>query len=89
MNQGMIENVIIRHVVEGDLDACFTIESTCYTTDAATREKNREAHSIIPDGFLVAEVDRQVVGMINSGATNKDDITDDAFKQGYVKEICK
>jgi ribosomal protein S18 acetylase RimI-like enzyme len=35
---------------------------------------------LFPDGFLVAEVDGQVVGRVNSGATDKDDITDDAFK---------
>jgi ribosomal protein S18 acetylase RimI-like enzyme len=80
MKQGIIKNVKIRHVAAGDLDACFTIESTCYTTDAATREKIEKRIAIFPAGFLVAEVDRQVVGMINSGATNKDDITDDAFK---------
>ena len=80
MNQGMIENVIIRHVVEGDLDACFTIESTCYTTDAATREKIEKRIALFPAGFLVAEVDGQVVGMVNCGATNNEDITDDAFK---------
>ena len=80
MNQGVIKNVQIRHVVKGDLDACFTIESTCYTTDAATREKIEKRIALFPEGFLVAETDGQVVGMINSGATDKDDITDDAFK---------
>ncbi len=80
MKQGIIQNVIIRHVVKSDLDACFTIESTCYTTDAATREKIEKRIALFPEGFLVAEVGGQVVGMINSGATDKDDITDDAFK---------
>ena len=36
----------IRRVVAGDLDECFTIESTCYTTDAANREK-METHCIV------------------------------------------
>jgi len=76
----MSQNVTIRRVVEGDLDVCFTIESTCYTTDAATREKIEKRIALFPAGFLVAEVNGQVVGMINSGATNKEDITDDAFK---------
>lgn len=80
MNQDTIKNVIIRRVVKGDLDACFTIESTCYTTDAASREKIEKRIAIFPEGFLVAEADGQVVGMVNSGATDKDDITDDAFK---------
>ncbi len=80
MKQGITQNVKIRRVVEGDLDACFTIESTCYTTDAATGEKIEKRIALFPEGFLVAEVDGQVVGMVNSGATDKDDITDDAFK---------
>ncbi len=80
IKQGIIQNVIIRHVVAGDLDACFTIESTCYTTDAATREKIEKRIAIFPAGFLVAETNGLVVGMVNSGATDKDDITDDAFK---------
>src|SRR4030067_1388631 len=80
MNHGIIQNIIIRHVVKGDLDACFTIESTCSTTDAATREKIEKRIAIFPDGFLVAEANGLVVGMINSGATDKDDITEDAFK---------
>ena len=80
IKQGIIQNVIIRHVVAGDLDACFTIESTCYTTDAATREKIEKRIAIFPAGFLVAETNGLVAGMVNSGATDKDDITDDAFK---------
>ena len=80
MKQRIIQNVKIRRVVAGDLDECFTIESTCYTTDAANREKIEKRIALFPAGFLVAEVNGQVVGMINSGATNKEDITDDAFK---------
>ena len=73
-------NVIIRHVNEHDEDACYTIESVCYTTDAATREKIQKRIELYPDGFLVAELKGQIVGMINSGSTNRDDITDEAFK---------
>lgn len=73
-------NVIIRHVSEHEVDACYTIESICYTTDAATREKIKKRIELYPDGFLVAELKGQIVGMINSGSTNRDDITDEAFK---------
>ena len=80
MKQRIIQNVKIRRVVAGDLDECFTIESTCYTTDAANREKIEKRIALFPAGFLVAEVNGLVVGMINSGATNKNDITDETFK---------
>ena len=71
MKQRIIQNVKIRRVVAGDLDECFTIESTCYTTDAANREKIEKRIALFPAGFLVAEVNGLVVGMINSGATGK------------------
>ncbi|MBI5309397.1 MAG: hypothetical protein HZB37_13960, partial [Planctomycetes bacterium] len=57
MKQGITQNVKIRRVVAGNLDACFTIESTCYTTDAATREKIEKRIALFPEGFQVAEVD--------------------------------
>lgn len=77
----------IRHVTEHDLDACYAIESVCYTTDAATREKIQKRIQVFPEGFLVAESNGQIMGMINSGSTNKDDITDEAFKDmvGHVR----
>ena len=49
-------------VVEGDLDACFTIESTCYTTDAATREKIKKRIALFPDGFLYAGKSKSTLG---------------------------
>jgi ribosomal protein S18 acetylase RimI-like enzyme len=43
---------------------------------------------MFPEGFLVAESHGQIVGMINSGSTNKEDITDEAFKDmvGHVRD---
>lgn len=35
---------------------------------------------MFPQGFLVAELAGTVIGHVNSGATNKEDITDEAFK---------
>ena len=81
-------DIKIRHVKEYDLDACYAIESTCYTTDAATIEKIQKRIQLFPEGFLVSELKGQIVGMINSGSTNKEDITDEAFKDmvGHVKD---
>ena len=81
-------HVIIRNVLESDLDACDAIESTCYTTDAAPREKIEKRIRLYPEGFFVAEANGRVVGMINSGAIDKDDITEEPFKDmiGHVRE---
>ena len=47
----LMTNVIIRHVNEHDEDACYTIESVCYTTDAATTEKFKNGLNCIQTDF--------------------------------------
>ncbi|MDE1890018.1 MAG: GNAT family N-acetyltransferase [Planctomycetota bacterium] len=74
----------IRHASEHDLDACYTIESACYTSDAATKEQIQKRIQLFPEGFLVAEFNGRVIGIINSASTNKEDITDEAFKDMVV-----
>ena len=65
-----------------DIDACHSIEQLCFTTsEAASLESIKERATVYPWGFIVAELDQRVVGMINSGATDSDDITDEAFKK--------
>ncbi|XPV77509.1 MAG: GNAT family N-acetyltransferase [Desulfovibrio sp.] len=73
---------IIRQVCENDIDTCFEVESACFPIEeAASMESIKIRASCFPQGFYVAEMDGQVVGQVNSGATNKDDITDEEFKQ--------
>ena len=83
-----MDDVKIRYVNEHDLNACYAIESVCYTSDAATIEKIQKRIQLFPEGFLVAELNGQIIGMINSGSTNKEDITDEAFKDmvGHEKD---
>ena len=71
----------IRRVTPDDLDPCFLIESACYGSEGAPRERIECRIELYPQGFLVAELDGQVVGFVNSGATHKDDISDEAFKE--------
>jgi len=72
----------IRQVQIDDLDACCQIEAACFSpTEAASRASVATRIKIFPQGFRVAERGGQVVGQINSGATDRDDITDEAFKQ--------
>jgi ribosomal protein S18 acetylase RimI-like enzyme len=78
--------ITIRHVTPADLHACHRIEARCFPPDeAAPRDSIQTRIAQFPAGFLVAEGDadqnREIVGMINSGATHRDDITDEAFKK--------
>jgi ribosomal protein S18 acetylase RimI-like enzyme len=76
-----MENVTIRQVIGQDLDASYRVESQCFLpSEAASKEKIEKRIRIFPQGFLVAEFEGTVVGHVNSGATNKEDITDEAFK---------
>lgn len=77
-----MEALIIRHVDPDDLTACHTIEARCFPPcEAAWTSSLRNRIENYPEGFLVAELDGKVVGQVNSGATDKDDITDEEFKQ--------
>lgn len=72
----------IRNVDPDDLTACHTIEARCFPPSEAAWASslhNRIEH--FPEGFLVAEWEGRVVGQVNSGATDKDDISDEEFKQ--------
>lgn len=75
-------NEIIRHVLPLDLDECFLVETSGFPPEeAATRATIKHRIEKFPEGFLVAEADGRVVGMLNGAATNKDDISDEELKQ--------
>ncbi|NKF28692.1 GNAT family N-acetyltransferase [Pseudomonas sp. BGM005] len=75
-------NTVIRHVTAADLDRCYAIETLAYEGDeAATREKIATRIATWPDGFIVAEMDGQVAGFINSGAAFDVQMSDEAFKE--------
>ncbi len=74
--------MIIRGVTKNDIESCYFIEKTCFEeSEAASIESIEKRVDVYPAGFIVAEVDSRIVGMINSGATDKDDITDEEFKK--------
>lgn len=74
--------IIIRTVEEQDLDRCFEIESVSYSGDeAATRDKILKRIKNYPEGFIVLENDREIIGFINSGATHEVKLSDEAFKE--------
>lgn len=78
----------IRQVRIEDLDSCCKIESRCFpSAEAATLESIEKRILTYPQGFFVAEINGIVVGIINSAATDKDDITDEQFKKliGHIE----
>ena len=77
-----MNEIIIRHVLPEDLDACFAVETSGFPPEeAATRKTIKLRIETFSEGFLVAEADGHVVGMLNSAATNKDDLGDEELKQ--------
>ncbi len=78
----------IRRVKDNDLDDCYRVESACYTSDGATKEKIQKRIKLFPEGFLVAESKEQIIGLINSASTDKEDITDEELKDmvGHVQD---
>lgn len=72
----------IRIVQEQDLGRCFEIETVSYSGDeAATREKISKRIKAYPEGFIVLENDREIIGFINSGATHEVELSDEDFKE--------
>ena len=77
-----MNNIIIRHVLPTDLDQCFIVETSGFPPEeAATRATIKLRIETFPEGFLVAEVHERIVGLLNSAATDKDDISDEELKQ--------
>ena len=77
-----MSDVKIRTVQVQDLDRCFEIESVSYSGDeAATKDKILKRIKTYPEGFIVLENDREIIGFINSGATHEVELSDEAFKE--------
>jgi len=77
-----MNEIIIRNVLPKDLEECFLVETSGFPPEeAATRETIKLRIEAFPQGFFVAEMDGRVIGMLNSAATDKDDISDEELKQ--------
>lgn len=77
-----MNEIIIRQVLPKDLEECFLVETSGFPPEeAAARETIQLRIETFPRGFFVAEVDGRVVGILNSAATDKDDLSDEELKQ--------
>jgi len=74
--------IAIRNVQPKDLDECYHVETSGFSPEeAATRETIKLRVERFPQGFLVAESEGRIVGMLNSASTDKADLSDEELKQ--------
>ncbi len=72
----------IRNVTEQDIDRCYEIETNAYAGDeAASKEKILKRIRTYPEGFIVLENEREIIGFINAGATDNVVLSDEEFKE--------
>jgi predicted N-acetyltransferase YhbS len=78
-----MSELLIRNVKLSDLDQCFAVESAGFPDEeeAASKESIKTRIKTFPQGFLVAELDGRVIGIINSAATDKEDLADEELKK--------
>ncbi|MEZ5979490.1 MAG: GNAT family N-acetyltransferase [Planctomycetota bacterium] len=73
--------VLVRGVRPEDVATCAALEAACFPPEeAASPERVALRAREFPQGFLVLELDGELVGMANGGATNAPDLADEEFK---------
>lgn len=73
--------LVIRQVELRDVTACGVVEQLCFAqAEAATVEILRRRAALYPEGFLVAELNGEIVGICDGGATNLDHMADAPLK---------
>lgn len=76
-----MDELTIRNVTEQDLNDCHAVESAGYNTEGATRKKIQARIKLFPEGFIVADLRGCIIGIVNSGSTNSNDLTKEEFKE--------
>jgi ribosomal protein S18 acetylase RimI-like enzyme len=72
----------VRNVQPKDLDQILIIEQESFIeAEAATKEVFINRLNLIPDTFLVAEIEGDIAGFINGPVIQQPYITDDLFKR--------
>lgn len=72
---------VFRQALAQDAARCFQIETAAYEGDeAATLEKIATRIAQYPQGFLIMELEGEVIGFINSGCAHQVVMSDEDFK---------
>ena len=71
-----------------DLDRIVQIEAACFPeAEAASQQSIKERINVFPDGFLLIELDNNIIGFINGAATNRETIIDPMFESMEAHHI--
>ncbi|WP_170791783.1 GNAT family N-acetyltransferase [Ruegeria lacuscaerulensis] len=71
-----------RNAQPYDAIRCFEIETDAYEGDeAATLEKIAKRIEVYPDGFLILEIEGEIVGFVNCGCAYNVEMSDEEFKE--------
>ena len=74
--------IMFRTARPADADRCFEIEISAYAGDeAATQAKILKRIETYPEGFLILELDGEIVGFINCGCAHEVEMSDEDFKE--------
>lgn len=77
-----MSDLIIRNVEPSDLDQCVEVELAGFPEEeAASRESIQIRIENFPQGFFVTELDGRIIGVINSAATEEEDLADEELKK--------
>jgi len=77
-----MNRLLIRNVLSHNLDDCFQVEISGFPPEeAASKETIKLRMDTFPQGFFVAELEGKIVGILNSAATDKNDLSDEELKQ--------
>lgn len=75
-----MNNLVIRKANDSDVDSIYAIESACFPkAEAASKEAIIERVAVFPEGFLVGELDDEIIGFINGAATSSMHLKDEFF----------
>lgn len=75
-------NLSFRQATPSDLERCYKIETKAYAGDeAATKEKILKRIEMYPEGFLILENEKEIIGFVNCGAADKVELSDESFKE--------
>lgn len=78
----------IRQVCREDLDAVCRVENACFPPEeAATREAFITRIAAFPERFLVAELDNQIVGIINGCCTTAPCLGDELYEKDCPHDL--
>lgn len=77
-----MSTIRLRNALRPDLQRCYEIERLSYSKEEAASKSNMQKRLIqFPQGFLLLENDKEIIGFINSGACHEVQLSDENFKE--------